>query len=226
MKLKRLAHPLSKEKKKSTYTVAPRGPHPLEKSIALATLLRDYLMLADGYKEAKKIIKQGKVLVDGRVIKDYKFGIGPFDVIEIPEMKKYYRILPKNEKLEVVEIDEKEAKMKICKIEDKRAVKGGKFQLNLNDGKNIVVTDNSYKTQGSVLLELPSQKIIEYIPLEENVLGYIYSGKNSGKYGKIEKIERGWRRNRVLIKTEEGEVWTAFKNIIVIGKDNPLIKVI
>ncbi len=226
MKLKRLAHPLSKEKKKSTYTVRPRGPHPLEKSIALATLLRDYLGIADGYREAKKIVKQGKILVDGRVIKDYKFGVGPFDVIEIPDMKKYYRVLPKGEKLSIVEIDEKEAKVKICKINDKKAVKGGKFQLNLHDGKNVVVEDNSYKTQGSLLIELPDQKIVEYVPLEENVIGYIYSGKNAGIYGKIEKIERGWRRNRVLIKTDDGEVWTTFKNIIVVGRSKPLIKVV
>jgi small subunit ribosomal protein S4e len=224
MIIKRLAHPLAKRKKEAKFIVAPRGPHPLERSIALATLLRDYLGYVETYKEAKKVIKQGKIMVDGRVIKDHKFGVGVFDVIEIPDMKKVFRILPKKEKLEVVEISENEAKLKLCKIVGKRAVKGGRIQLNLHDGRNILA-DNSYNTQDSLLIELPSQKIVSHFPLKEKMLGFVFAGKNAGKIGVIEKIERGWRLNRVLMKNEEEEFWVPFKNLIVVGESEPAITV-
>lgn len=223
MKLKRLAHPLAKAKKKAKYTVAPRGPHPLERSIALLTLLRDYLGLGENYKEVKKVIKKGEILVDGRVVKDHKFGVGVFDVVEIPKMNKIYRIIPRKNKLVPVEINEDEKNLKICKIIGKKVVKGGKIQFNLHDGRNILC-ENTYKTQDSLLIELPTQKVVKHIPFKEGVMCFIFTGKNAGKMGKITKIERGWKLNRAFIEGEES-FWAPFKNIIVIGEEKPLIKV-
>jgi small subunit ribosomal protein S4e len=223
MRLKRLAFPLAKEKKKAKYIVAPRGPHPLKHSIALACVLRDWLGFTENLKETKKVIKQGKILVDGRAIKDHKFGVGLFDTILIPDMNKYYRVIPTKKGLEIIEIAKDEAQKKICKIIDKTAVKGGKIQLNLHDGRNILA-DNSFSTQDSVLIELPSQKIIKRLEFKEGMLALVIAGKNVGKIGKIKKIERGWKLNRVLLSNEE-EFYVPFKNIIVIGEDKPEIRV-
>jgi small subunit ribosomal protein S4e len=223
MRLKRLAFPLAKEKKKAKYIVAPRGPHPLKHSIALACVLRDWLGFTENLKETKKVIKQGKILVDGRAIKDHKFGVGLFDTILIPDMNKYYRVIPTKKGLEIIEIAKDEAQKKICKIIDKTAVKGGKIQLNLHDGKNILA-DNSFSTQDSVLIELPSQKFIKRLEFKEGMLALVIAGKNVGKIGKIKKIERGWKLNRVLLSNEE-EFYVPFKNIIVIGEDKPEIRV-
>lgn len=223
MIIKRLAHPLAKAKKKAKYTVAPRGPHPLERSIALATLLRDYLGVVESYKEAKKVIKKGEILVDGRVIKDHKFGVGVFDVIEIPSLNKFYRIVPVKDKLIPKEIEESEKNLKICKITGKKAVKGGKIQFNLHDGRNIL-GENTYNTQDSLLLELPEQKIIKHLPFKEGVTVFVFAGKNAGKMGKITKIERGWRLNRVFIEGVEN-FWAPFKNIVIVGEEKPLITV-
>ncbi len=223
MRLKRLAHPLAKAKRKGgKFTVRPRGPHPLERSIALATLLRDYLGFVEKYKEARKVIRQGKILVDGRVIKDHRFGVGVFDVVEIPDMNKFYRILPAGKRLVIKEISEKEKNLKLCKIIGKRAVKGGKIQYNLHDGRNIL-GENTFNTQDSLLIEVPSQKIVEHIPLKEGVLCLAYAGKNAGKMGKIVKIERGWRLNRVQIDTGEELFWAPFENIIPVGTIQPTI---
>ncbi len=224
MKLKRLAHPLAKAKKQGKYTVAPRGPHPLEQSIVLAVLLRDYLGYVQTYKEAKKVIKQGKILVDARVIKDHRFGVGVFDVVEIPDMGRVFRVLPKGAKLYVSEIEEREKNLKICKIIGKKAVKGGKIQFNLHDGRNVL-GENTYSTQDSLLLELPGQRVTEHFPLAENMLCFVFRGKNAGKLGKIVKIERGWNLNRVLLRENGTEFYAPFENIIVVGRDKPAIKV-
>jgi small subunit ribosomal protein S4e len=59
----------------------------------LLTVVRDLLKLADNAREAKRILYEGKVLVDGRVQKDYKLPIGIFDVLSIPLLNQNYRML-------------------------------------------------------------------------------------------------------------------------------------
>jgi len=52
--------------------------------------------LADNSKEAKSIIMAGKVLVDGRIVKNYKFPVGFMDVITVPSANIYMRVLIDN----------------------------------------------------------------------------------------------------------------------------------
>ena len=64
-------------KKIRTWVVTPRpGPHPKYSSIPLLIVVRDILKLVETGKEAKKIIKAGEILVDGRPRKDHKYPTG------------------------------------------------------------------------------------------------------------------------------------------------------
>ena len=73
--------------KEDTWTVKPSaGSHSINDSIPLTLVIRDVLKLADNSREAKRIINSGNVLVDGRVVKDYKFPVGFMDIIEIPKL--------------------------------------------------------------------------------------------------------------------------------------------
>jgi len=68
--LKRLAAPefWPIPKKKYTWVFSPSpGPHKKEECIPLAIVVRDILKLAETGKEAKRIIKAGEVIVDGKV---------------------------------------------------------------------------------------------------------------------------------------------------------------
>ena len=60
----------------------------------LLIVVRDILKVADNAREAKIIINNGDILVDGRARKDYKFPVGFMDVISLPKSKKVYRVLP------------------------------------------------------------------------------------------------------------------------------------
>jgi len=219
-KLKRLTAPKwwPIERKTKKFTVAPRGPHSKKLSLPLLILIRDVFKFAETGKESKSIIKKGEILVDKRKIKDPKFGVGIFDVVEIPSLKKAWRSIPKNG-LSFVEIPEKEKKLKICKIIDKKTLKGNKTQLNMNDGRNIL-TNEKYSTQDSLLIELPEQKIIEHIKFEKGSLVMVLGGKNAGKIAKIKEIEK----NRVWLG-EEKTFEVPKKLLIVIGKDKPMIKI-
>ncbi len=219
VKLKRLAAPKWWPIKRKTkkFVVSPRGPHSKELSLPLLILIRDVFKFAETGKEAKSIIKKGEVLVDGRIVKDQKFGVGIFDIVEIPALNKAWRAIPKNG-LTFIEIPQKERKLKICKIIDKKTLKGNKNQLNLNDGRNIS-TDEKYPTQDSLLIELPKQKIVDHIKFEKDSIAMVLRGKNAGIIAKIKEIEK----NRVWLG-EEKTFEVPKKLLIVVGKDKPLIK--
>ena len=63
------------------------GGHAKAESMPLAVILRDTLKFAKTFDEAKKIVKLGKVLVDGTAVKDEKRSIGLMDIVSLPEQK-------------------------------------------------------------------------------------------------------------------------------------------
>ena len=66
---------------------------------------------ARNMKEIKQILHQHDVIVNGRACRDPQMGIGIFDIISLPKIGKYYRILrDKNGRHKTVEIDAEAAK--------------------------------------------------------------------------------------------------------------------
>lgn len=228
-KLKRLLAPAfwKVEKKAKTWVVSPApGPHKKMECIPLQILVRNILKLAETGKEAKTIIKKGEILVDGKVRKSHAYPVGLMDVVAIPRIKKYFRIVPTERGLELVDIDEGEATKKLFKIENKTVVKKRKLQLNLHDGKNLLVDKDVYKTGDSLLLKLPEQKILEHIKLEKGNLALITKGKNSGKIVRIKELitTRSREPNKVICELEDKEAEVLKDYIFVIGKQEPAIK--
>ena len=83
-------------------------------------------------------------MVDGVVRTDPRFPVGLMDIVEIPDMEKIYRILPKWKKgLVPQEVSKKESSFKLCRIENKTTIKNGNIQLNLHDGRNIRAVINN-----------------------------------------------------------------------------------
>lgn len=232
-------------KKHAKWAVKPRaGPHRQFESIPLLVILRNILKITDKGKEAKSIIKMGEVFVDGKYIKDPKYPAGMMDVLSIPKLKMRYRIIPTTKGLELIEISLGESKKKICKIRSKTIVRGGKLQLNLHDGRNLLVDakdakhakdskssksskgSEKYNTGDSILIELPSQKILDHVKLEKGVLALITKGKNIGLLGKIEEIiiTRTKEPTKIICNVN-GEKLEVIKDyVFVVGKGKPLIK--
>jgi small subunit ribosomal protein S4e len=227
-KLKRLLVPKfwKVPRKVKTWAVSPRpGPHKKFESIPLQIMVRDILKLVETGKEAKNIIKKGEVFVDGEPRKDHAYPAGLFDVVSFPRTKEFYRIIPTSHGLGLVKIDEKESKLKICRINGKSLVKGKKIQLSLHDGKNILVDDNKYKVGDSLLLELPSLKIVQHLPLAPRTVGIVSKGTDSGKIGDVKEIVAGKARepSRVICELDGKTEEVLKERFIVVGKDKPLI---
>jgi small subunit ribosomal protein S4e len=219
----------TKEKK---WIVTPRpGPHKKFESIPLLIIIRDLLKLADSSKEVNRVIKTKEVLVDGKPRIDKKYPVGLFDVINIPKIDKQYRVVPSRTGLKLIEIPKKEANLKLCRIKNKTMTKGGILQLNLHDGKNILLDKKEekkvYNTGDSLLIELPGQKVVEYIKMEKEATAILTAGQNIGDIAKIKEIimTRSREPNKVLCTKDEREFEAIIDYVFVVGKTKPVVKI-
>lgn len=223
--------------KEFKWIVKPRpGPHPLKMCFPLSIIVRDMLHYAKTQREAKIIISNGKIKIDGRIRKDVKFPVGLMDVVEIPDASSFFRVLPLlNKGLYLVPISKEEASYKLCRIENKTTVKGGNIQLNLHDGRNILIKvkdpkkpiEDVYKTFDVLQISLPDQTILKHLRFNEGAYALVIAGKNAGKHGRIIKIEEGTalRPSIVSIEGINGELFqTIAEYTFVIGEEKPIIK--
>lgn len=234
--LKRLSAPphLKILVKEGVFTASPSpGPHPKYECIPLLLIVRDYLKYAERGEEANKIISQGKIMVDGRPVKDYKFPVGLMDVISIPETGENFRVLPVYRKgLDLVEIPREESGFKLCKITKKMHVSGGHLQITLHDGRNIRFKEvedavKKYMTKDTLKVSVPSQVILGYLRLEEGKYGLLVKGPKQGLHGKIIEIKRDViypAKPLVKLLTSKGEVLSVLDYVMVVGEEGPWIK--
>ena len=237
--LKRLAAPKLihvQRKVGKFFTKVRPGPHNKEESLPLLYVVRDLWNLGANAREARKIIKQGDIMVDGVARMDHKYPVGIMDVIKIPKLDKQYRILPVEGKgFYPVEIPKKEAGFKLVRIENKTSVKGGHIQLNLHDGRNILVKvkdprnpeeAKDYKTMDVLKISVPEQEITGHVPLKEGSYGIIISGHNFGQVGTITNISKRFGTNASVIglKNKKNEqLETQYEYMFIIGKGSPEI---
>jgi small subunit ribosomal protein S4e len=218
-------------------TWAPRtrpGPHRRENSLPLVIVIRDILGHAQTAREAIHIISSGKVKVDGVTRKDHRYPIGLMDVLQIEGSGESFRLLPKpNVGLTPARIDEKEATFKICKIIGKKSVSRGRTQLNLHDGRSLILqlkdprqkAGEEYSVGGALQLGFPAQKILAQVPFQTGALGLVVDGRNQGLLGRIEAINLGSnaREKSVRIQTTAGSFETPANYVIPVGTNAAII---
>ena len=230
--LKRLTAPMAWRiaKKENTFiTRTCPGPHNAA-AMPIVVWLRDVMGMAGNMKEVKRILHQRDVIVNGKPVTDPKIGVGIFDIISIPKMDKHYRILmDKRSHLVSVEIDAEAAKTRLCKIRNKTVVKGGKVQLNLNYGANLLA-DNTYKPKDSIVLTIGEGeerfKIVDHFPFAVGNVAMVIGGKHSGRIGTITEIRTvpGSIPNRVILEYENQESFETVEGYIyMIGRETPVI---
>nr|AKQ01207.1 30S ribosomal protein S4e, small subunit ribosomal protein S4e [uncultured euryarchaeote Rifle_16ft_4_minimus_1523] len=224
---KRVASPTSWPITRKTHhwvVGANAGPHSKETGIPLLVVVRDLLKVANNSREAKRIVNEGTIFVDGKARSDYKYMVGLFDIVSIPSTNEYYRVLL-DAKNRFKLYKEGAGALKLCRINNKTTVKKGAAQLNLHDGSNILAS-NDYNTFDTVLLG-QDRKIVKHIPYKPGNLAMIVGGEHSGEIGKIKQIRkvRGSGTNMVAISNEK-EFETIEEYVFVIGESTPEIKVV
>lgn len=225
--MKRLAAPRTWPlKRKANVFIAKQsaGAHSVEDSMAAVTVLRDMIGACDTAREAKRIIGNREFFVDGKAVKNPKAPVGFMDVVSVPKMNLTYRMLLTDKgKLTLVPIEADEAGWELCRIEDKTIVKGGKFQLNLSGGRNILIDKNDYKCGDTLKVAFDGQKVLDHYPLAENAVVFIKEGSHTGSVKTVKSLEvvKGPSANLVVF-TDGTE--TVTRNCFVIGASAPVIK--
>jgi len=224
---KRLSIPRSWKAGKKGYkwvSATSPGPHSQARSLPLGIIIRDVLKLVDNSREGKRILSEGKVLVDGIPRKDLRFPVGLFDIITLPVINETYRMLQDEKgRLSLHKLSETNVN-KLCRINNKTTLKGGKVQLNLNDGTNIFGS-NEYSTKDSLILSVPEKQVVKHLQFKVGNLAMVVGGQHSGEIGKIKEIRevKSSRHNTVAISGET-DFETIEDYVIVIGEDKPEIR--
>ena len=217
-------------KKTTTFTVKGRpGPHNKQTSVPLSFALVKILEIAKTTTEAKKIIADGKIKINGTIRKEAKFQIGLFDIISIEAQKKKYRILlDKKGRLVVKEIDAKIKDFKISKVVSKRMIKKGKIEVTTNDGFTIILEKEKINVNDSLKLSMPEQKIEEIYPLIQGNTAYIVGGTHVGDINTVKEIIKGTMQRKELVSLENKNTkfQTVTRNVFIIGKDKAEIEVL
>jgi small subunit ribosomal protein S4e len=195
LKAKRSASPafwqISRKDKRFVVRTAP-GPHPKSYSYPLLVVLRDILELAKTRREALSILNEGKVTVDGRVVKSEAFPIGLMDVIDFPTVGKSYRMVPRRGRLIPVEIEQKEKELKLCYVKSKKTVKGSKLSYGLHDGRVFFPeAEVDIKPGDACIIKVPTQEFQASFRLSKESLALLIRGEKSGEVATVEDLKAG-----------------------------------
>jgi small subunit ribosomal protein S4e len=229
--MKRLAAPRAWFIKKKAHVWAPRprpGAHPKDASIPIGLVLRDHLGICDRAAEARRLVGNREVLVDGKPARNAKQVVGFMDVISIPKMDVHYRVFfDRHGRVLLNKADPQNAAWKLARVDGKSTVRGGKTQVNLHDGRNILVKEaNLYKTGDTLRVHVPDQKVQGHYPFAEGSVAVITGGSHIGEVATVKGVEvtRSPQPNIVTLTTEGGKEFRTVRDyVFVIGKERPEI---
>lgn len=221
--------------KEREFVIRPNaGPHKLVNSIPLGIVLRDVLGHAKTVSEAKRMLAEGKVLVDGKVKVDYKLPVGLMDVIYLKPANTYYRILPNNvNEMALMKITAEDASFKLARVTGKRLLKNKKAQINLHDGRCVVIDVSDsfnvqipYRLMDTVKLSLPDGQILDHVPLAVGAFVSITGGTKIGKFGTIKDMPKKKSPNQLAtVVVGDAETTVMLKYLFPIGKESPIINI-
>lgn len=205
------------ERKSSNFIAKPRpGRHTLSTSITLASFLREKLGVAASASEARKSIVSGKIEVNGKIRRDYRYPIGLGDIIKIvPSDESYIIGIGRYGTFDAKKVEKKDHK-RTLKVVGKYIGSGKKQMIRLNNG-NIFHYDKEVKVNDSVIVE--ERKIAKVIKLEHGAKCMVVSGAHAPAVGKIKEIVKGTatRDSTVRIEGENGTFETLLDNVMAIG---------
>jgi small subunit ribosomal protein S4e len=225
--LKKIAVPRAwavARKSKGVFAKKPLpGKHSLKESIPVGILLRDILKIAETMVQAKKLLRDQEVLVDGVPVKMEGVAVGLMDIVSVPKLKKNYRMLFVGKHLVPVEIGEEETRVKLCKIVGKTIVGKDRIQLNFHDGRSYLIEreEDVFKTGDTIKLAVPKQELKGFLKLEKGATCYIWKGRHAGEIGLLEEImERaGSKESDARLKSREKELITLKSYLFVVDKE-------
>jgi len=195
------------KRKNITFIAKPKpGSHKVKYVTPLVVVLRDVLNYAETSKEVKLIVHNSEVLVNGKQVKDVKFPVGMFDVLEIKKTaEKYVVLFDTFGKLKLVAAKDDSIYLKVA---GKTQVSGGKYQLNFMNGFNVLATDKevkSVKVNDTVVFDFIKKKIVSVLALKEGAFAYFFDGKFKGQFGEVKEFVSYNGLTKDVVKIQIGD---------------------
>ncbi|MBI4154587.1 30S ribosomal protein S4e [Candidatus Woesearchaeota archaeon] len=186
------------------------GPHSIQNSMPINLVLKELLNYTKTTRESKRIIAEKKVLVNKKIIKELKYPVGLFDVIEFPNANEIYRFsFGNDERFTVKKIKKEEGNLRPCKVISKTLQRKGVMQINLDNGFNLLTDKKDIKMGDTIIVNLENKKIVKHLKFDVGSLVMITDGKYIGQTGKIKEIKTGLMgKKNVKIKVDKEEIET------------------
>lgn len=227
--MKRMAAPshwmLDKLKGQFAPKPAP-GPHKLRECLPLILILRNRLKYALTYNEAKMIVMQRLIKVDGKIKTEMNYPAGFMDVVQIEKTKENFRMLYDTKGRFVVhKITKEEAEYKLCKVKTVSTSGKGVPICTTHDARTIRFPDPEIKPNDSVKVNIKTGKVEkkeDFVKFENGNLAMINGGNNIGRVGTIVHRERHPGSFEIVhLKDAANHSFaTRLQNVFVIGQGN------
>jgi small subunit ribosomal protein S4e len=204
-------------RKHNTWTVRTKaGAYKRTDSVSIGIVLRDYIKLATTLKEAKKMLREGEVKINGVARKDYQYGVGLFDIITIEKQEVSFRVLFDAKRRVIVSELKNKSNEKLSRVEYKRTTKKG-VQITTNDGRTFI--NNKASVGDTIQIKVPENKIEAVLVAKEGAIVYITKGTHCAGTGKIKEIVPGSANRKKLVKIEKDgkDFETTMESVFVVG---------
>ena len=149
------------------------------------------------------------------------------DVVELSNVGDIYRLVPgRGSPLTPIKISPEEKTKKLCRVTSKVSIRGARTQIGFHDGRTVIA-DTDARPGDTCLIQIPEQRILETMRLEEGAQIIVTKGTNVGQAGTIEKIEKGTFSlpKRAQIALGDRRIEIQADNTMVVGRDGPAIQV-
>ncbi len=219
--IKRLASPryMHIERKVEPYVLKPNaGRYTLASSMAISTVIREKLKVAQTAHEVKRILKAGSVEINGKVVKDTRYPVGFGDHIHFkPSGEKFTVGVGAKGAINVTKTEHEHTKAENAhKVIGKYITTGKKEMIRLNSGV-VLPSTKGVSVNDSVVVK--DGKVSKVMKLEKGAKCLVIHGLHATEEGTIAEIKKGTalRAATVEIHGSKGNTETLLDNIIVIG---------
>ncbi len=199
------------------------GPHKSRECLPLCLILRNRLKYALNYKEVTTILQQRLVKVDGKVRMEKCYPCGIMDVVEIEKTDEHFRLMyDQKGRFVVHRITGIEAQYKLCKVIKKKLGDKGVPCVQLHDSRTIRYPDPLIKEGDSVMVDIASNKITDFVKFDAGALCMVTGGRNAGRVGIVNRREKHKGSFEVIHLTDAAgqHFATRFSNVFAIGTGN------
>merc|ERR1719284_2396538 len=128
------------------------------------------------------ICMQRHVKIDAKVRTDVTFPAGFMDVVSLEKTNQHFRLLYDTKGRFVVhQIHKDEAAYKLCRVQQAKFGDGGNPYVVTHDGRTIRFPDPDVKVHDTVMVNLETNKILDYVKFEVGNCVMACAGNNIGR---------------------------------------------